>query len=78
MTLGRNRSAYNEDNLSVMFRTNRKVEDDGFYIGVTCVSPEFFDVDGCTPAELAQPLIGGAPGTGRKRRDTEMDSLVRH
>ena len=77
MEIGEGRSDFNEDNLSVMFRTNRKVESSGFYIAATCISPAFQDVDGCTPAEPAQPLMGGSPGSGRKRRETEFDSLVR-
>ena len=66
---------FNEDNLRVIFRTNRREEGSGFFIAITCVRPDFYMVDGCTSAELAQPKTGGMAGSGRRKRERE--NLVR-
>ena len=63
---------FNGDRLSVLFHTNRKTEDRGFFMVVTCVSPDFQNINGCTPDQLGQ--TEAPPVEGRRKRVTEMAS----
>jgi len=46
---------------------------------VTCVSPDFYNLNGCTPAQTPQPQTPAPPGPpGRRKRETEIDKLVRY
>ena len=63
---------YNDDRLSVLFHTNRNRQNRGFFMVVTCVSPDFSHVNGCTPAQLGQ--TAAPSGGGRRKRVTEMAS----
>ena len=65
-------SDFNHDRLSVLFQTNRNTQDRGFFMVVTCVSPDFNNINGCTPAQLRQTE---APSVeGRRKRLTEVAS----
>ena len=65
------RSDFNGARLSVEFRANRRLENLGFFMVVTCVNPEFYDLDGCTPAQPARPDV-----SRRKKRNTKTVSLL--
>ena len=69
-TIEDDNSDYNDDRLSVLFHTNRNRQDRGFFMVVTCVSPDFNNINGCTPAQLGQTEAPPA----RRRRVTEMAS----
>ena len=69
-TIENDNSDYNDDRLSVLFHTNRNRQDRGFFMVVTCVSPDFNNINGCTPAQLGQTEAPPA----RRRRVTEMAS----
>ena len=64
-------SDFNLDRTSVLFQTNRRSENIGFFMVVTCVNPEFYNLDGCTQAQTGQTV---APP--RSKRETEMVSLL--
>ena len=71
-TIEDDNSDYNDDRLSVLFHTNRNRQDRGFFMVVTCVSPDFNNINGCTPAQLGQTE---APPVGaRRKRVTDMAS----
>ena len=72
MSIEDDRSDFNGDRLSVEFRSNRRLENIGFFMVVTCVNPEFYNLDGCTPAQPARP----DSANGRKKRNTKMVSLL--
>ena len=67
-------SDYNDDRLSVLFHTNRNRQNRGFFMVVTCVSPDFNNVNGCTPAQLTQPTVPTVPVRGRRKRVTVLAS----
>ena len=67
------RSDFNVDGLSVVFQTNRNTQNRGFFMVVTCISPDYNNINGCTPAQLGQTE---APPVGaRRKRLTEVASL---
>lgn len=70
------RSDFNGARLSVEFRANRRLENLGFFMIVTCVNPEFYDLDGCTPAQPARPDVTN--GGRRKKRKTKTASWLRY
>ena len=63
---------FNDDRLSVLFHTNRNTEDSGFFMVVTCVNPDFNNINGCTPAQLGQ--TEAPPVEERRKRVTEVAS----
>ena len=65
-------SDFNLNRTSVLFQTNRRAENNGFLIVVTCVSPSFYDLDGCTQARTGQTVA--PPVAGRRKRETEVVS----
>ena len=67
-------SDFNKDSLSVLFQTNRNTQERGFFILVTCVSPDFQNVTGCTPTQLGQPTVPPVPEEGRRKRVTVLAS----
>ena len=56
------REDFNDGRLYVEFNTNRAINDDGFYIAVTCVRPQFYNIP------FPGPEIGD--GDMRHRRGT--------
>ena len=54
--------------LTVVFRTNRNRQNNGFFMVATCVSPDFGDLKGCTRDQLR---IIPAP-FGRRNNKTQM------
>ena len=67
-------SDFNRDSLSVLFQTNRNRQDRGFFMVVTCISPDFNNVTGCTPTQLTQPTVPPVPMEGRRKRVTVLAS----
>ena len=65
-------SDFNRNSLSVLFQTNRNRQDRGFFMVVTCVSPDFNNINGCTPAQLGQ--TAALPVGSRRKRLTEVAS----
>ena len=61
-------SDFNLDRTSVLFQTNRRSENIGFFMVVTCVSPEFYNLDGCTQAWTVAPP--------KSKRETEIVSSL--
>jgi len=79
VTIQEDNSDFNGDSLSVIFQTNRNMQNIGFFMVVTCVSPDFYNLNGCTPAQTPQPQTPAPPGPpGRRKRETEIDKLVRY
>ena len=64
-------SDFNLDRTSVLFQTNRRSENIGFLMMVTCVSPEFYNLDGCTQARTGQTVA-----SPRSKRETEIVSSL--
>ena len=66
------RTDFNGVSLSVEFRSNRRLENVGFFMVVTCVNPEFYNLNGCTPAQPAR----SDSTNRRKKRKTKTVSLL--
>ena len=73
-TLENDSSDFNLDRTSVMFQTNRRSENIGFFMVVTCVNPAFYNLDGCTQARTNQTVA--PPVAGNRKRETEMVSSL--
>ena len=67
MSIEDDRTDFNGASLSVEFRSNRRLENVGFFMVVTCVNPEFYNLNGCTSADSTN---------GRKKRKTKTVSLL--
>ena len=73
-TLENDSSDFNLNRTSVLFQTNRRSENIGFFMVVTCVNPAFYNLDGCTQARTNQTVA--PPVAGSRKRDTEMVSSL--
>ena len=72
MSIEDDRTDFNGASLSVEFWSNRRLENVGFFMVVTCVNPEFYNLNGCTSA---QPAPSDSTN-GRKKRKTKTVSLL--
>ena len=76
-TIENSNSDFGPNKLRVLFQTNRNRQNKGFFMVVSCVSPDFGGLDGCKQAQandIPAPSDDDSGERRRRRRKTEMVS----